>query len=403
MCRFRREMGDLTLNFLNFCVVVFLLLICGCSKPNSPDMPPFQDFFQASAHVPLRLSAQKTFSTDDGFARNTSMSDSGASLLAPTDADRLVGTFHRASTQAGVKNGLSATTLIVEVRATSNNPVGVHIPNVTLPITLSYSCGQARTACPREGSTLRTRVPVTLEAKHQLSANPWSDDSNRYVRVNVSGAELALLTGLTHWRLEPPQQGGWAETDVFIAFPSDQIEKHRVQIVSLRATLIDGAFATAPLSQRQRWRHLLSQLKPSGITLITACVALLLTCFVAMRLSRTAPEVDDAPKLFGALVCIWGWVIAFAPLVLYLMGFSGSGAWYYLITGAMFGVSGLYAYFARPAAIYWYAFGFGVTAIWSLLEYDLTSKQFIFQIGMPFIVGIYIAWLARVGRFDNVD
>jgi hypothetical protein len=276
---------------------------------------------------------------------------------------------------------------------------GETVRNAELRVTLALVCRSPEEVCQKAPTLRPAHITIPVSPRVKLSWNPWSYDGSTFTRVTVDGVERTLVTGQQRHRLEIPDVP-WEEADLLIAFPRQTTASRNLQVIQLRASLLQGEFTEIEPSPRSRLRAWLRPLGIGSWTIALAGLAMLGMGFIAWRELR-AGRSEHAPHVFGALLFLWGWMLAAVPLVLYLWQGDARGMLYYTATGLFFALSGLYAFFGRAAAKFWYTTAYVLALGWTFVEWDVTSRQFFMQLGMPTLIGAYMWHLARTGRLES--
>ena len=377
--------------------VFFALLAtatCSLATPVSSAEPPitFPEYFSKDPARPMRLLAQKSFGTSDGYSEDALPIEPPASQPFG-DAGRLVA---RLKIPADFAQPL---TLRLDAAAAADAKQGETVRAAELVLGMALACRAPSEVCENAPPVILERVTVRIDPRVKVSLNPWSFDGSTYTRVVVDGAERTLMSGQGDRSLYAPPQL-WTEADLLIAFPRKTAFPRNAQVIQLRASLLQGEFTENEPSPRSRMRVWLRPLGINGPTVALAGLAMLCMGFVAWRATR-AGRSEDAPGLFGALLFLWGWLLAAAPIVFYILQRDTRGTLYYTATGLLFALSGVYAFFDRPAAKSWYIAGYLLAVGWTFMEFDAFSSQIIMRLGMPTLIGAYLWHLARIGKFQS--
>ncbi len=367
----------------------FAILPASCATPSIT----FPEYFSKDPAAPMVLLGQKSFGTSDGYSEEVLPFDARARQPFG-DAGKLVARFriHRDFVQPTL-------TLRLDAAAAVDAQKGETVRTAELVLSLAFLCHSPSEVCENAPAPTLERVTVRVAPRVKLSLNPWSNDGSTYTRVTVEGVERTLMQGQEGRSLNVPG-APWEEADLLIAFPRETKSTGSLQVIQLRASQLQGEFTETEPSPRSRMRVWLRSLGIGDWTIAVALLAVLCMGFIAWRAVRPGRS-EDAPGAFGALLFLWGGLLAMAPIVLYFLQRDTQGTLYYTATGLLFALSGVYAFFDRPAAKSWYTAGYLLALGWTLMELDTLSSQIVVQLGMPTLMGAYLWYLARKGRFQS--
>jgi hypothetical protein len=351
----------------------------------------FPEYFSKDPANPMRLLAQKSFTTRDGYTEE-----------AVRDRTRTAEPFGNAGhVVARVRipaDFAKPITFRVDAATAIDAKQGERVKGRGVEMRLALVCRSPHDVCQNARPESLAILEVGLSPHVKFRLNPWSYDGTNYTRVTMDGVEGTLVDGQGSRTLERPP-ALWTEADVVVSFPGQPAAAKSAPVIRMRVSLLQGEFAQTEPTLRSRMRV---WLKPLGIgrgAVAMAAAALLFMGFVAWRAERN----EDAPRTFGALLFLWSSLLACAPIVFYLLHHDTQGTLYYTATGLLFAVSGVYAFFGRPAATSWYAAGYWLAIGWTFTEFDVFSRQAAMQLGMPTLIGMYIWSLSRAGRFHAVE
>jgi hypothetical protein len=365
-------------------------LLALCSGPAYQ----FPEYFSKDSAKALQMLAQKTFTKTDGYAEeNVTFEVDEAEPLG--EAGQLI-----ARLQLDASAQRTALSLMLDTAGAIDAKQGLRAWG-KLPIRVVLVCRMPEEVC-RDTPALRVQtIAIPVAARIKFSLNPWSYDGSTYKRITLDGFEQTLVTGHQMHTVQAPP-APWKEADLLLAFPArTKTESRSLQVIQLRATLLQGEFAEEEPLPRLRLR---AWLRPMGIgnwTIALAGLAMLGMGFIAWRERRADPN-EDAPRVFGLLLLAWGWLLAAMPIAFHVAQGEAQGMLSYTATGLLFALSGLYAFFGRPTALPWFVLGYLLTVGWAYVELDATSRQFFMRIGMPTLIGLYVWHLARTGRLEAV-
>jgi hypothetical protein len=364
-----------------------LACLQACSDAPSPAFP---EYHSKDLDKPVHRLARVIYGKTDGYGDDGVPAASDAS--APFgDAGQRVATLRPAD-----RTGQTPLTLMLDLAGAVGAEQGKNV-YADFPVSLALVCRAPQEACEASPPSRESKVTIQAKPRAKLSANPWSYDGASYSRVKVDGVEMTLVTGQQQRTLSFPSPA-WEEADLVIAFPREIASPTgKVQLSALRATLLQGEFSEAEPSQRMRLRTWLRSLTVGPWTVAVAAVALIAMVGIALR-ARKDEASEDAPRIFGTLVLIWGWALAAIPLLTYLVEGRNDGLLYYAAIGLPFALSGLYAVFGRPAAKFWFLVGYVLATGWTYTELDFDARAYFMRLGMPTLVGVYLWYLGRAGR-----
>ena len=338
----------------------------------------------------MRMLAQKSLATNDSYEEEA--------LRARPRGDEPFGGAGQFVARVRIPTDFAKKiTVRLDAIAAIDAKQGERVQSRMLELNLALVCRSPREVClsaPLEGVAV---VKVELRPHIKFRLNPWSYDATNYTRALVDGVEGTLLDGQGSHILEKPP-ARWTEADLIVAFPRNAAAPKSTPAIQTRLSLLQGEFSESEPTLPSRMRV---WLRPLGIgrgAVALAVLALLFMGFVAWRAERD----EDAPRTFGTLLFLWGWLLASAPIVLFFLDHDTQGTLYFTVTGLLFALSGVYAFFGRPAAKTWYAVGYFLAMSWTLIEFDVFSRQVLMQLGMPTLVGVYLWSLARAGRFQSL-
>jgi len=372
--------------------LVGLICLQACSDTSSTAFP---EYFSKDLSKPVQKLARMTFGKADGYGGDTVPVASDQSEPFG-DAGHPVATLRPADHAKQVP-----LTLMLDFAGAVEAEQGKRV-HAEFPVSLALVCRSPQEACEASPPRRNPKIDISAKPRVKFSINPWSYDGSTYTRVKVDGAERTLVTGQQRHTLSLPSPA-WQEADLVIAFPREMTSPTgKVQLTELRATLLQGEFSEAEASQRMRLRVWLRPLGVGVWTVVVAALALVVMGFVAVR-ARKHELSEDAPRIFGTLVLIWGWALAAMPLLMYLVEGKGQGMLYYTATGLLFALSGLYAVFGRPAAKFWFLIGYILALAWTYVELDFDARAYFMRLGMPTLVGAYLWYLGRAGRLEAAD
>jgi len=374
-------------------LAVMTVVSCGIAcGPAYAAAPPiiFPEYFSKDPARPMRLLAQKWFGTNDAYSEEVLPFDPRATQPFG-DAGHLLARVRLP------EDSLQPLTLRLDAAAVDARQ-GESVRAAELVLGLAIVCHSPSEVCQNAPAPALERVTVQVAPRVKFSLNPWSYDGSTYTRVTVEGVERTLMKGQGGRSLNVPV-APWEEADLLIAFPRRTASPGSLQVIQLRASLLQGEFTETEPSPRSRMRAWLRPLAIGDWTIAVAGIAMLYMGFVAWRAVR-AGRSDDAPRAFGALLFLLGGVLSAAPMALHGLQRDTQGTLYYTATGLLFALSGVHAFFDRPAAKFWYTAGYLLAVGWTFMEFDTFSREFVMRLGMPTLIGAYVWHLARTGRFQ---
>jgi hypothetical protein len=370
--------------------LVGLTCMQACTDSTSTTFP---EYFSKDLSQPMQELARMTFGKTDGY-------DGDSFPVAPDQAESSGDPGHPVATLKLADHAKQAPlTLMLDFAGAVEAAQGKRV-YAEFPVSLALVCRSPKEACEASPPRRNPKIEISAKPRNKFSMNPWSYDGGTYTRVKVDGAEWTLITGQHRHTLDFPFPA-WEEADLVIAFPRETTSPTgKVRLTQLRATLVQGEFSEAEPSQRMRLRMWLRPLGVGVWTVVVAALALVVMCLIAVRTSKDQVN-EDAPRIFGTLVLIWGWALAGIPLLTHLVtGAHFQGMLFYFAIGLPFALSGLYTVYGRPAAKFWFLVGYVLALAWTYVELDFDARAYFMRLGMPTLVGLYVWYLGRVGRLE---
>ena len=359
---------------------------------SSRELPDnFPEYFSKDPERPMRMLAQKSFDTSDGHSENPLP-------IAPRASQPFGAAGHLLSRVRFPQDVARPLTLRFDVVAGAVARQGENVRATELEMDIALACRSPREICANTSPLALEHVAIQLDPRVKLSLNPWSFDGSTYARAIVDGIERVLMKGQESRAVSVPP-GRWTEADLIIAFPRKTASARDTRVIHLRASLLQGDFTETEPSLRARMRVWLRRQGIGAWTVVVAGFALVCMGAVAWR-TALAGRNEDAPRTFGALVFLWGSLLAAAPITFYFLERDTQGTLYFTVTGLLFALSGVFAFFGRSAAKSWYLASYLLSLGWTFIEFDVFSSQTIVRLGLQTLIGVYLWHLARSGSLQ---
>jgi len=326
----------------------------GPPLPREP-MPPFHSKDPAR---PIAILAQKTFAPAD-------VGNKAQRHAVERHPERPLGELTR-TLAPFVLEGSGEIWLVVDYWGETREPrteSGEH----GVFVTAAVGCPQVDRACLAAGS--------------DSTQHPSMYDSSRYsdeLRRNPKEGPAELIGHVARrWVLNP----GVPQT-IYLAIDTPP----HFTTKQVRATVLRGEYSLEPPSGRAKARAWLTNWRITAMTYLGALCFLALFIVLEIRAARRYPPHDDTPRALGALIMLYGAVLAGVPLATA----RGEPFMYFVIAGAIWMLSGLYLFFGRKAGQWWFVVGLMVTWAWTALEFHPTERAFWTQIAFQSLIAFYI-------------
>ncbi|SHH06094.1 hypothetical protein [Massilia sp. CF038] len=158
--------------------------------------------------------------------------------------------------------------------------------------------------------------------------------------------------------------------------------------VQVRVTVVDGEYSLQAPSALVVQKNWAKKQVAGPFTIPLALCAILLLGFAAAARYTNSGLPEEAPKLLGGLIAVFGLVYAFAP---FAMAGTTPPALYGVIAGIGWLASGMYLTLGRLAGRHWYIVTLIFVWIWSILEAGGKPGGALFaQVVLPTLLAIYI-------------